>query len=637
VPAEAVVQEDSQGRPRQITFRWPELVSRHGGKLPIAFAMTVALGEDGFTYGGHVENRSQHVVESVSLPLIGDLSRPVGCAALRRMSMGYAGMDEGELFPRFACNRGYWGIDYPTQMVATPTTPFVLIDAAGQGLYVGYHDTTARQMVQFAFEQRPGYAQTSGFAPAAVPVEDEIGGQTVHLSLSVHHYPFAAPGESAEVGPVVLAPYVGGWHAGADHYKRWRATWFRRPPCPAWAREVHSWQQVHINSPEDELRCRYRDLVKYGRSCAAHGVAAIQLVGWNHGGQDRGNPSHDTDPRLGTAAELREAIAEIQKLGVKVVLFNKFTWADRSTARFRDELIRWATKDPYGDYHMHGGYGYQTPTQLADINTRRLVPMCHLAAGWREIACREFRKGIDLGADGMLYDESQHHHPATYCFDAGHGHRVPSHVFAGDAALAEEFRRVAGAARPDYLFAGEGCYDLELRHYSVSYTRIRRDHVPVERYVDSDAGVMIAVYGYNDRTTINQALLFKYIISYEPRNFKGRLEEFPLTVAYGRQVDALRRRYAEFLWHGEFRDTLGARVEAAGGEVRHTVFVSRGSGARAVVVANQSATEGAEVRVAIDPPRRDLTAASPEAPEGRPNDGSVGIPPMSAVVVMEGR
>ena len=78
--------------------------------------------------------------------------------------------------------------------------------------------------------------------------------------------------------------------------------------APQWAREPHSWQQLHINSPEDELRLKFIDLPEVAAECKKHGVKAIQLVGWNDGGQDQGNPSHSPDPRLGTSEELKEAI-----------------------------------------------------------------------------------------------------------------------------------------------------------------------------------------------------------------------------------------------------------------------------------------------------------------------------------------
>lgn len=67
------------------------------------------------------------------------------------------------------------------------------------------------------------------------------------------------------MAPVVVRPYTGSWHTGVDFYKDWRKQWYQAAPLPEWARQVHSWYQLHINSPEDELRVKYRDLVQYGR------------------------------------------------------------------------------------------------------------------------------------------------------------------------------------------------------------------------------------------------------------------------------------------------------------------------------------------------------------------------------------
>lgn len=73
-------------------------------------------------------------------------------------------------------------------------------------------------------------------------------------------------------------------------------------------------------------------------------------------------------------------IAEIQKLGVNVILFNKYTWADVTTEAYKRGLRELTAKDPYGDPYVWGGWQYQTPTQLADMNTRRLTAMCSSSA-----------------------------------------------------------------------------------------------------------------------------------------------------------------------------------------------------------------------------------------------------------------
>jgi hypothetical protein len=41
---------------------------------------------------------------------------------------------------------------------------------------------------------------------------------------------------------------------------------------------------------------------------------------------------------------------------------------------YQKELIKYTTKDPYGNPHYHSGYSYQTATQLAGINPHRFSP-----------------------------------------------------------------------------------------------------------------------------------------------------------------------------------------------------------------------------------------------------------------------
>jgi len=629
--AELEVSPDGQ----RLDCTWRDLQSEHGGPLEITFRATVTLAGAALTFEAAIENHSPYPVEAVSYPCLGDLSQSAPERPLVCLKQGYAGMDKIPLLPHFAGRMGYYGFDYPFEMVPSPDTPFVLLDGGSEGLYAASHDPSLKESVQFAFEVKPGFERMDDTGHGLVAPES-VDGRASHLEFCVVHFPFALPGESASLSPVVLAPYAGSWQRGADVYKAWRATWFTPPRTPEWARDVHAWQQFQINSSEDEIRCGYKDLIQVGEECARHGIAAIQLVGWNNGGQDRGNPSHDTDPRLGTWDDLREAIATIQALGVHVILFSKYTWADRDNENFKTELIRYVTKDPYGDTHYHQGYDYHTLTQLAGINTRRFSPMCPLGAEWRQAAAREFHKTIDLGAAGMLFDECQHHAGVRYCFDPEHGHHRPAHVYAGDALLAEDFRAITEREAPEFLFSGEACYDLEYRHYSISYFRIARDHQPWERYVDPFAGIMAATIGFNDRDKINQCLMFRYIISYEPLNFKGRLAEMPRTLQYGKRVDALRRRYRQYIWDGEYRDRLEARV-TAGGKPSHeySVFRAAATGKHAAVVLNREAQASLAVTVGFESGSASMLLATPEQPEARPSGPSFEIPPLSAVLVME--
>jgi hypothetical protein len=147
----------------------------------------------------------------------------------------------------------------------------------------------------------------------------------------------------------------------------------------------------------------------------------------------------------------------------------------------------------------------------------------------------------------------------------------------------------------------------------------------------------VAVIGYNDRQVINACLLYRFSMSYEPRDFHGQLDEMPVSLSYGRAVDDLRRRYREWIWDAEFRDTLGAQVTAGGAPLdTYTVF-RRKDGLRAVVLANMSDTDSIVCEVTLDHPApAGLKLVSPEQPDPRPWPGKLELAPGSAAVLLEG-
>ena len=614
----------------QVRLEWTNLVSEVGPVLPITFSATVTLQDGALTFAGTLLNDSNFPVETVEYPYFGDLSAPSRDASMTSEHMWYGNLVGNELYPIFHNEKGYWGVNFPTKTIDSKQSLFALIQTPAQGLYVGMNDPTQPYLMQWTFEQHPGVVQSIS---DPVPHEDQISGLPVFLQFRICHFIFAHPHSVMKLAPVVMRAYDGDWHAGLDVYKAWRATWFKQPHIAAWALNLHSWLQLQIDGAEQDYSIPYRQLPKYIDECAANGVTAIQLVGWAIGGQDGGDPSLDTDPGLGTWEQLHQAIQYARSKGVKIVLFGKPIWADRTTEFCKTELYKYAATDPYGIPYETGGYSYTTPTQLAGINNRRRYIMDVQCQDYRDIATKEFQKTVALGAAGWLFDEVCHHGPVEYSFSELHGYKGPGYIYGGDVPMAQQFRTAADKVDPDFIFAGEAPQDWLMQCYPVSYFRINNGSRPVCRYIDSQAPLLVAATGFDDREMLNLILLHRYIISYEPFNFKGHVTDFPLTLAYGKKIDALRHRYREYLWDSEFRDTLGAKVASADGAPRYSVFVAK-SGKRAVVLVNPERSRAINVTVDLPNPGN-LSFVTPERPDPQPMLDTLQVPARSAVVLIE--
>lgn len=140
--------------------------------------------------------------------------------------------------------------------------------------------------------------------------------------------------------------------------------------------------------------------------------------------------------------------------------------------------------------------------------------------------------------------------------------RDPRHRTISSAATgcsAANSTKMTRRYSPEFIMTGEGPYDIQGQYYA-TYTRAAVDHTPLMRYIDSELPIICAVTDHLDRNRVNMCLMNRYIVSYEPRNFKGRLGEFPRIMEYGGKVDALRRRYKDRLWDVVFNSTQGAIV-----------------------------------------------------------------------------
>lgn len=146
---------------------------------------------------------------------------------------------------------------------------------------------------------------------------------------------------------------------------------------------------------------------------------------------------------------------------------------------------------------------------------------------------------------------------------------------------------------------------------------------------------MITVTGLEDRDMINCALRYHYVMSFEPFNFKGNVEDFFASMTYGQKIDAFHKRYRSYIWDGEFRDTQDASVSVDGKNYdQFSVFV-RADGKRCAVIMNDS-KHAIQASVRFDGGNQSALAwTSPDDPERYPTEGLVPIRARSVVLLME--
>lgn len=608
----------------ELVFTWDGVHAKNSTKeVDIRFTGTVRFSDsEGLVFSGNVDNNSGYTLETLVWPFLGRVTVPDKNDVMKFTTITYSRLAISDLYPNIYFNSASCNL---------PEQAFVLIGNDKEGLCAMSKDKDITEYIQFQSSAiyTENFHANLGKIDAKTPAAMKDNG--MEYDAKTYRRLYLRTGEVRSIVPLCLKTYEGTWHKGADIYKKWKYSWFEAPHRPEWVTKVNAWQQLQINSSESRINFTVKDLVNYAKECKEYGVDAIQLTGWNWGGQDRGVPHHTIDPRLGTMEEFKEAIAECDKYGVKILPFTKFTWADYNSPVY-DSYKKLGVKKYDGTEAVHGGYSYNTATQLIGINNRRFSVLCFADNNSRELIYDEFKKVLDLGAFGMVYDENQHHAGQILCFDPEHNHEYPGFLYGGAEKLGKGFYEMTRKYSPEFLMVGEACWDLQSKYYS-TYTRQQPSHHAAMRYLNPDMPISCAIMDHNDLNRVNMCLRCRYIISYEPRNFKGHLYEYPKVMKYGKKMDDLRKKYSDYLWYAEFRDTQGAQV--TGDNILHSVFV-RKDGKRAVVVVNLSTDKSSIAKVTLDTPATGaLMMASPLNHEAVPFNGSVEIGPQGAVVIME--
>jgi hypothetical protein len=215
----------------EVELQWKNLLSESGGVLPMTFTADVTLTNGVLTFNSKLQNDSPLTVETIDYPYFSDFNPPSRDSSLMAIALRNKNQ---ELYPHFANGKGYWGVFYPTKTMAD--SPYCLLQAPDQGLYIQVDNHPKKYRLEYTFEQHPGVL--SGITQL-VPPEDEIPGQDnlfgiengnkpnamtpVFLVFRTCHFVFAPANSTTQLAPIVVRCYSGGRQTGEAIYKQWRS------------------------------------------------------------------------------------------------------------------------------------------------------------------------------------------------------------------------------------------------------------------------------------------------------------------------------------------------------------------------------------------------------------------------------
>jgi hypothetical protein len=617
-------------------------VSSAEGRFDIDVTQTIQLSGDDVTVQTEIVNNSPFEIEEVFNIVLGGMGNPAEREDWRLHFANPSGKGEEwscyQTFPGSYLGpaKPVWPRMYPGGM-SMPWVDLYHV-GGGKGLYVGNHDPEARQSVVWA-ELAPCTTHGGPDGDGQYwPDPREAGDEPVGMALAWNSIPFIRPGGSWQGPPIVLHFHEGTWWAAAGYFRSWFDTRVAagQPAISqqrCWLATEDAWQSTIISYPDGTIGYRFRDLPRLARQAREAGINVLQIDGWDVGGIDRDYPDYSPDPRLGTAQELRDALAECRRLGVHVMLFSNLQWVNVETGWYAAELHRYTVRDPHGNVRGAMGWDYNTTLGLLGQTVYRMVMANPARPEFQRIILDQLANTVRLGADGTQIDKVMALNQVDYAPDnpAARADAIP----AGSLETLARLHQQATASEPEFAIASELHWDRAVPFVAASYSRaFSNDHLPTFAAAFPEYRQSCCVTGDFDYGLVNNCLRFGHVINIEARCLHGTAADVPKLSRYTAEALRTRRSLAELIWDSRLVDPRQVRVDGSP-QVLCCLHQSMRSGRRTLVLNHfDSVTHTVEIAPFTDGPA--VLVYRPFAPPEQVTlPHRIGVPAQEFVIVAE--
>ena len=590
-------------------LRWASPLHNERGQFALAVTLWIELIGEAVHFRCRVRNGTRHKLAEVWYPVIGGMMGlgrglegketealvPTPNNHWRRKLFSDFGNTHGQMLGTLS---GEHGFCYPGFM----SMPWICFwhQQLNRGLYFASLETAPRvRLIRFA--QEPGLAE--GRAGGNWPRPDEVGDIPTGISMNWAHFPYTKPGATFEGSTVVLQCHEGGWRESAALYGGWFRSQFPVVDSrKTWLRRETAFLHPMCMLPEDNMNMPFRELPRWAKTAASHGLTSICIGGWNVGGHDRGYPHYEPDPRLGTWKELAEGIRACHDMGLRFYFFANCQPVDMTTEWYRKELYKYRLEDPYGQpYFIVNFWGMGTLGARTRFCTARPIgEMNPHHPEVRRLLIRQFCKLVEIGADGIHLDKFQ-----GTPFDFNPRLKGTSPDRAHPEGMLMFIRELLTACRkinPEFCFSFEGGWDRLLSFTDVSWWGPADD---VMKEIFPHRVLTAGVEQPYDFNKVNRAVLKGCNLLIGPANYNRAMDYPPMQklCEYVGEITRIRRELFDFLSFGGISDASDGLFQrsqplvslslsrAAKAHCQWTVFRNPDSGQRAIVVANLGTSE----------------------------------------------
>lgn len=458
-----------------------------------------------------------------------------------------------------------------------------------QGLYFGSHDASFQDTWH------------------GMRVYKDAQGKFTKLEFGFFKYPHCFAGESWECDANVVAPYSGTWHAAADLYRDWVATWYDHRPTPEWVKGLKSWQRVIFKHQYGEYFFKYSDLNgKVDAAGQSVGCNGLFLFGWWAEGMDHGNPDYSPDETQGGDAALKEVIAQYQANGNHLILYYNGKLIDRESRFYRSGMgPKVARHDNTGSEILERYKFTGMGTWLGEYDQRTFAVATMMDPEWNKVLFGLQDRAHELGAHSVFFDQLGYIESESTDWDTSREYPVPD-VFgiAKRMECLKLLRDRYSESDPDFALGAEGSVDALAQYCDYTHGYPANDGpnrwMRFYRYVFPE--IVFTDRGLRDDVDVprhvNNTILDGQRNDIEIYRCRDVISDCPVYQAYLAQANAIKERYRDQLLLGRYNDCFGYSCSNAA--VSSSSFVSEDR--IAVVVANQKMGKAKTLKTRIDVP-----------------------------------